>query len=338
MTNLAAAKLFISIAIALILAFFTALSIDKVKENNDMLAYSFHYECLGSNFASISACQNKIGSPPDFLYQVLAYSSKFVFGKNGFEWFILFFSFFVYFVILHVSAKYSPYYVIAVLFMLTDFRFYELGNNVLRNGLALVVFMLIFHFYMRYSLKRSFLLNFLPVSTHITALAFVPIASNRLTLLLYPLGIVVAVFLGLYFQLILNFIYEYLPLTVQHKIDAYQMINDEEGRVSFSLPMHYLLIFIAGLYFLFKSRSGLFFLCFNIIYFLFLFSIIFDQFGVGYRFLNYAVPFVALLVAYYLFEIKKNFGFVLFVTSYFFAVLFFLIQFSRNFDFIFRGL
>ena len=271
------------------------------------------------------------------MYQALAYSSKFVFGENSFEWFILFFSFFVYSVILHISSKYSPYYLIAVLFLLTDFRFYELGNNILRNGLALVVFMLIFHFYMRYSLKRSFFLNLLPVSAHITALALVPIASNRLTLLLYPLGIVVAVFLGLYFQLILNFIYEYLPLALQQKINAYQMINDEEGRISFSLPMHYLLVFIAGLYFLFKSRSGLFFLCFNIFYFLFLFSIIFDQFGVGYRFLNYAVPFVAILVAYYLFEIKKMFGFAWFASFYFLIMLFFFFFFLRNFDFIFRG-
>lgn len=330
-------KLFMTIAIALVLAFFTALSADKAKVSNDILAYSLHYECLDSSLSSIIGCQPVIGSPPDFLYQALAYSSKLVFGENGFEWFILFFSFLVYFIILHISAKYSPYYLITVIFMLTDFRFYELGNNVLRNGLALVVFMLVFYFYMRFSLKRNFVLNSLPVFAHITALAFAPITSQRLFLALYLVGLVVAIFLAFYFPLILNFIYDYFPLAVQHKINAYQMITNEKGNVSFSLPLHYFLVFIAGFYFLLKSRSHLFFLCFNIIYFLFLWSIVFDQFGVGYRLHNYSVPFIALLVAYYLFEIKKMLGFVFFAVSYFIVMVFFLMQFARNFDFIFRG-
>ena len=57
-------KLGTSLTISLLLAFFTTLAVDKVKTSNDMLSYAFHYECLGSDFSSISACQNTIGSPP----------------------------------------------------------------------------------------------------------------------------------------------------------------------------------------------------------------------------------------------------------------------------------
>lgn len=332
------AKFFFIFSLSLFFAFLVANSYEQPKINSDLKTYSLHYECLQDDFSSLAKCSEVIGSPIDVLYEYVAFFFKVLFGGSGFVFFILIFSFLVYFLIISITIELSNnYFLIALFFLLSDFRFYELGNNVLRNGLAVVLVLIIFRLYSYRSLNLGWVYRVIPSFAHITSLPFLFVIKLKLSLYLYAVFLAIAFLVGFKFSELLGFVYPILSVSLQGKISAYQILSQGEFQNWFNFPFHYLLIIILSSLFVKRVRNEIFLLAFNISYVFFVFSLIFNQFGIGYRFLNFIVPFLAIMLAYIFSYLRHIENSLIYFFAVFFYFVFLMIVFFKNYDFIIRG-
>lgn len=139
-------QVLILMAISVIISFFIANSVNNFKERNDLPMYSNYYQCINDDISSLFECNKVIGNPTSIIYQSSAFFFKIYLGVDKFYWYLFFLAFFLYFSILYTTHKISPIPIVSALFLLTDFRFWEYGSNILRAGLAISIFMWIFYY------------------------------------------------------------------------------------------------------------------------------------------------------------------------------------------------
>lgn len=306
----------LAVILALILAALNSLSDFESRARNDLSAYDAHFQCIQVQ-APIS-CRNEIGRPADFLYEFIVVAFNRVLLVENFKIFLLIFSFFIYFVVLSFPINLSKFYFIPLLFILSDFRFYELGGNVLRNGLALSILAIIV------KCKLRGLINLAPIFSHISAAPFVlyKVFSYRpiLGILTIFIAIVGLSFVGSVIQM-----FALIPIPeLQGKIQAY---FHESEFSSFAVSKTYLFYFFFLLFFCRTLKSDKNFLIgFGLFSSFFFFHLVFSVSEIGYRFLNYCVPFVGLAMGRVFDYLAGRygvyaFGFLLFMFGLFFLVV-----------------
>jgi hypothetical protein len=290
-----------------LMAFFIANAAEDYKPRNDLPMYSDFYSCIRPNFTSIVDCNSVIGNPFSIVFQSSSFFFKFFLGIDEFYWYLFFLSFFVYFSVLYTTSRVSPLAVISLLFLLTDFRFWEYGYNVLRAGLAIAIFMWVFYYISRkkYSRIRMKIITILPATAHTSAIIFLLPKIKKYGILFIFMSFLFAVFFYYNFDYFFkNIAPNVLPEKVFNKINFYyrykqmNVINDKV-----ELPVHYFIIILFGfvLYLRNSIQSKVYIYSFNIVWLLFIFSIILSFLGMGYRLIGFMPPFISIIFS---FEIK----------------------------------
>ena len=324
-------KLFFSLFISIFLAGFVVNALPEEKERNDIVAYASHYDCLlqvGSG-DSIYVCGDRIGNPPDFLYEnFVAFFSGFLSVEN-FSIPLFFISFFIYFSVIYVSVSVSKLWFYSLVFLLVDFRFYELGNNILRNGISLSFLMWFVYFNYKGFWRLALSNAFLSVASHITVSPAYLVAGKFLGFWFVIISMLI-IYLILYF---LPFLLTYAPEVFQSKYHAYDV---EFSHVDLSfLPLHYILILIVSVFLVgLKGFYGFIFGLFLMFSYL---SFLMSGSGIGYRFVNFAMPFASILASYIFYYIHRRLGRV---ALYFFSMVYLLFAFAlfcKNYEFIVRA-
>lgn len=326
-------------------SFFVSNAADTYKERNDLPMYKNNYSCLTCDINSISECNKLMGNPQGVVYQYSAYFAKIFFNMN-FNWYLFFFSFFVYFTILYIISKISPLHYVSIFFLLTDFRFWEYGYNILRAGLAETIFLIVFFIlYKKKNIlkKTKFFITGLPFLAHSSALVFLLIRQKKYNIffLLFILSISIALY-QFFDDIIKNILPQILPIKMNNKINFYYKYqeNYSTNLASFSIPIHYFMILTFAFFLIYiKKYSYKFFVySFNIVLILFVFSYIFSLLGIGYRFIGFMPPFIAILFTYeiqILFKkIKSN---ILKMIVLILSFSFILVIFFKNYELIIKA-
>ncbi len=288
------------------ISFLMANSSAENKVRNDISAYKSFYMFIDSNVDSINRCNELIGAPSDRLFQVFSYISKNIFCLD-FTGFLYLLSFSITFIVLLIVAKNSVNPVIAILFLLIDYRFWEYSANTLRMGISVALLLLSFHLYLRHQNKVTLLLKFIPLFAHIATFfyIFVPLRkiNNRKIIFLFLLSII--------FSYYFTDIFEYrnvVPQVFLNKLSFYYQQNILDDS-SFGIPKHYTLIILFGFYLYTTKRikDKIFIFSFNIIIFALLFFIILIPLGMSYRYIYYMLPFISIVLSFEIeYLIKKK--------------------------------
>ncbi|RLQ15565.1 EpsG family protein [Vibrio sp. SBT000027] len=317
----------ITIIISIALSLISSNRSDVNKYRNDTPVYSEHFSCLVENGKD---CSSILGGL-DYGYGIVANLLE----KVSFHSFFIFkflVTFVISFPILYfvLSKSISPLF--SLIFLLSDYRFYEYFSNVLRHGLALSFFCILMLFFSRHNWK--YLLSFIIVPlTHLSTsvLLLIPFTKVRGYFILGVLatsifGVMFFVPLGEYFN-------SYLPSKIQY------YINNSEG-FKFSSPIQYTVMFFLTLA-LYKKFHHSKIAFANAIIVLFLTSVFFNSIGMGYRFISFSLPFYAILFPSMVSIISKSFGVfskqVYITSSLIFSILLMLL-FIRNYAFIYLHL
>jgi hypothetical protein len=321
--------------ISVFISFFVSINSSNYKERNDLIAYSNYYNCL--NCCSNSNCSSLIGNPVDILFSYTAMFSKYLLSINDFYIFIFLYSFCIIYFILYFVSKISPFYIVSITFLLTDFRFYEYASNILRVGLSIVLLLSVFNYIVK---KRnfSFLYKILPSLAHVTAL--IPLVTPRFKINIYFLFISFIIFfvLSFYFDIIYESLRGFLPSMIVDKTYFYYNLA-KTSELGYSIPLHYLFIIFLSIVMRNKINTSVYIYSFNIVWVLFLLSLILHSFKMEYRMFAIMPVFLSILLAYqikYLLEIKKNIFYRVSIVILLF--LFFLLLFYKNFNEILGGL
>jgi len=319
----------LSALIAFLLSAILMQSIDDQKSRNDLKHYQAHYNCLTLSISSIASCQPVLGKPIDILYQSFAYVMKFFYGNSGFYLFSFSFSFLVYFTVLYFSSVVVRFSLIPFLFLLSDFRFYELGSNVLRNGMAVSLTIIIFYF------KGGTVLRLIPILAHLSTIPFLVARYVNINRMGYLFLLVSAFFLSEFVYFILVFLMEYSSPALAGKIYAYTTSMDYSKTLP---PLQYVGVLFLCLYFYPILRKDYwFFSSFNVFFTFTLFAIVFQPFGIGYRFFNFVTPFAAISLSLVISYVARAYGKFAFIFLVLFMILAFLLIFWKNYEAIFRN-
>ncbi|MEZ8445402.1 EpsG family protein [Vibrio splendidus] len=316
-----------TIIISIVLSLISSNRSDVAKYRNDTAVYSEHFSCLVEKGED---CSSIVGGL-DYGYGIVANLLE----KISFHSFFIF-KFFVSFVIsfpilyLVLSKSISPLF--SLMFLLSDYRFYEYFSNVLRHGLALSFFCILILIFSRYNWK--YLLTFIIVPlTHLSTsvLLLIPFARVR-TYFIFSL-LAASIFGVLFFVPIGEYFSSYLPAKIRYYID-----NSEGFKLS--SPIQYTIIFLLTIS-LYRNfhKSKIFFA--NAIIILFVSSILFNSIGMGYRFISFSLPFCAILFPSILSIFSNSFGVFakkFYITSSSILSIFFMFLFIRNYAFIYLHL
>jgi hypothetical protein len=310
----------------------------EIKESNDLLVYGKYYNCLlNSGFAS---CSFEIGSEIEYFFYIFTKLFSFIF--IDYKFFILFYSFFifssVFLLVLKISEiKSFTVFFISIFFLLTDFRFYDLGNNVLRHGLSVsMMLVFIYLFINKKKLISGYLVSFLPVLSHISSVGHFVLFINHKLLE----GRFFWIILGLSFYFLSNIFLKILVDSSEgldylfHKL----MFYSQNGSFSDDwLPFHYIVVVIFTTLFINQNPSYMavrkVFLSYVLL------SIVFIPLDMSYRFASFMSPLMAILIAFQIDFIVKKFNsricLKFFILILFLIYLFFIV--NKNFDFLVKG-
>ena len=279
------------------MAFLVANSSDKIKVRNDITAYKSFYNCLDYNINSIHKCNTLIGTQNDILFQSFSYVGKNIFKLN-FKFFLYILTFSIFFSILFTVYKSSLYPSVSILFILSDYRFWEYGANTLRAGIAIAIILISFYLYVKKQNILTYLFKFLPSFAHITAFFYILAPFNHINskklILLFLFAII--------FSYNFHIIYELstiLPNSIFTKIDFYYN-QSLSNKVSVGIPMQYLSIILFGFYLYIRNqvKDKIFIFSFNIIVVALLLFILLIPLGMSYRYSYYILPFLAIVLSF----------------------------------------
>jgi hypothetical protein len=297
-------KLLGLILIVVLMVFFIANSAENYKPRNDLPMYSDYYSCIRPDLASFVNCNDVIGNPLDIVFQSSSFFFKFFLGIDNFYWYLFFLSFFIYISVLYTTLKASPLPIISLLFLLTDFRFWEYGYNILRAGLAIAIFMWVFYYIItkKINLLKMKIMTLLPALAHTSAIVFLlPTVKKH-----GKLFIVSGFFFALAFYYNFDYFFQFiaptiLPEKVFDKLAFYyhfKQVSNLDDNIR--LPIHYYVILLIAFVLYYKNlmHSKIYLYSFNIAWILFIFSFIFSYIGIGYRFIVFMPPFIAILLGF----------------------------------------
>lgn len=279
------------------LAFLVANSSDKIKVRNDISSYKSFYNCLEYDINSIHKCNTLIGTQNDILFQSFSYVGKNIL-KFNFKFFLYVLVFSIFFSILFTVYKSSIYPSISILFLLSDYRFWEYGANTLRAGIAIAIMLISFYLYLQKQNILTSFFKFLPSFAHITAFFYILVPFNHIKskklILLFLLAIIFSYNFHIIFELS-----KILPNTLFDKIYFYynqNLIN----KVPFGIPMQYLAIILFGFYLYITNqvKDKIFIFSFNIIIIALLLFISLIPLGMSYRYSYYMLPFLAIVLSF----------------------------------------
>lgn len=324
---------------SLVLSYFVANSNYHNRIGSDLIAYDIFYDCLSSN--EIDACRNIISSNYEFSF----YFCFKLLSLAGFDFSSVLFivSFFIYsslsILVVRFSKDEYQLYWFALIFLFTDFRYYDYGFNIIRHGVASVAMLAVAAFFLVTRKKVKYILLFLPMSFHITAVA-------QLSLLAKPRFCYSRFFwFSLFFILsilIFSPAFSWIVATVYNinylgdKL-AYYLNSD---RNLDWIPLQYFVILCFA--FLLNIKEY-YYLSFRQVFFaLMSLSIIFYPFGMSYRFVAFAMPFSAILLTYqfgYIYSSLSNKSkYLLGAGAVFFMLIFCFLNVFKYYDFILGGL
>lgn len=321
----------LKLMVALFFSFFISslliLGIDDAKERSDILTYEHHYSCLSYDLNTLIDCQSKLGYPADILYQLSAYLAKFFLGDEGFPFFLFLISFIICFSILYFISINLKHSYLFYMFCLTDFRFYELGVNIIRNGLAISLVIII-------TAYRKKIFYLLAPLTHLSSAPYMIAYHLRLSILKY----LFIFFLCLFFNEFIYFTaYEYsvfLPDVLVNKLYSYHYRDLDLG---IRIPIHYYLILLLGIYLIkYEDRINSYRIYFNLFYVFLCISVLFSSVGMGYRFLNFSMPFAGFILSCFSYHLFNKYGSsVCFAFNVFLSISLLFLMF-KNIEFISR--
>lgn len=327
---------FFAISISLLLSFFVSQSNFHHRDDSDLPAYEEFYYCLAVN--SIDVCSAIISSS----YEYIFYCFFYIFSLVGFDFstFIFFISFVIYSSLLVMVVRMSSgaygLYIVSLLFLLADFRFYDYGFNIIRHGFASVLMVFATMIFLSYSTKIKYVFLSIPIFAHLSAVAQLSLAiqskflhSRALWLLFFLVLFVLAQFLVSIISFIFNIDY------IGDKISYY--VSGERDQAW--LPFQYLAVLLLSL--LLDIDDSTYLVVRKVFFALIAMSIFFITTGMSYRFVAFSMPFAAVLLTYHFSYIiglftKNDRAFVfsgLLMGVVFYAVLYF----HKYNEFIFGG-
>lgn len=325
------------LAFLFFVSFLTANAVYEYKERNDLLVYADYVGCLQSN--SILSCSEFISSSGEYFFYLVAYLFSALFVE--FSHFILVYSFLIYSSVAILVASLSSrngflVYFMSISFLLTDFRFYDLANNVLRHGLAVLMMMLFLYQYTKFGRSRFvYLTSALPILSHISSIGHLfiffrkKIFDNGFVLF----GIIVALFLfnGLFEFLIKSNVF---PGYITGKLYYYYINSDG---YSDWLPSHYYLILLFSL--ILSVRDNIYLVVRKVFFGYVFLSIIFVPLDMSYRFVSFMTPLVSVMVGYqfqYVCSlVKEKFLLKSIIFALFVIYLIFIVV--KNYEYLVKG-
>lgn len=291
---------------SLVLAFFVANSDYHERPGSDLPAYEQFYNCLDGD--SIRVCRVLISSNYEYLFYVV-FLIPALLGVEFTE-FLFVFSFAIYFIlassVIRLSKNEYGLYWLSLIFLISDFRFYDYGFNILRHGFAAALMIFFTALLGARRRKLWFFTSFLPVLVHVTAIAQLSLLSKFK--LLYSrftwLAILMSTFLFVQFfysEWVLNYIFqlEYFG----DKVYYYFSSDREHDWV----PVQYVVSIVAVL--LVRIDDTVYIRVRQVFFVLVALSILLLVLGMSYRMVAFMMPFVAVLISY------QVYNFLLFFTA-----------------------
>ncbi|MCF5890281.1 MULTISPECIES: EpsG family protein [Aeromonas] len=324
---------------SIFLSYFVTTSNYHNRDGSDLIAYEHFYNCLSSD--SIDVCRIIISSNYEvFFYYLLKFFSL---ASFDFFWFIFFFSFFIYFSLVTFVVKYSRednlLYLFAFVFLLTDFRYYDYGFNIIRHGSASTMMLIVIGCFLVLKSNVKYILLIFPVLFHLSAIA-------QLSLLIRARVFYSRIF---WFFLFLFFFALVFSPFFSWMIESFFNIGYLGDKLSHYLagdrhpdwiPLQYFLILVLSLLLNINMRPYL--LIRQVFFSLISLSIIVFPIGMSYRFVAYAMPFSAVLLTYQIGYICSSFErrtrVYLYMGSFIAMILFGSLNIYKYYEFILGGL
>lgn len=326
-------------ALPVLIAFFfaslSAIRTGRFWEKNDTLDYLAHYQCTASSF-DIFSCNDLIGSSFDLSYLLLAKFISIASFSNQYV-FLFVVSFIVIFPVVKFIIKNSPIPFLSLVFLLTDFRFYETFTNMLRHGLALAMALVFFDLYFQGKRRAAALFAITGFGFHFSTFFFY-ISPFLAKFNKYFILLVASIFILVAIKPdgILSSFFEFF--SGQDKLLFYAHAFESLESQQASYPIHYLAIALLGVFLYFKDDlyADYVVILFVTLLGIWLYFLIINL-PVAYRFLALLTPFISILLAKeYVwivnkFQITEEFKFI----GQVFVSLVLLINLISNFDAIF---
>lgn len=330
---------FIGFVYSIFLSYFVTTSNYHNREGSDLFAYEQFYNCLSLD--SIDVCRILISSNYEFFfYYFLKLSSL---ASLDFSWFIFFFSFIIYSSLVTLVIKFSKednrLYWISLVFLLTDFRYYDYGFNIIRHGSASVMMLIAFGCYLVVKSKVKNIFLFSPVFFHLSAIAQLSLLAR--SRLFYSR--IFWFFLFLFFSaLVFSPAFSWIAESLFHvdylgdKLSHY--LGD--GRHPDWVPLQYFFILVFSLVLNINVKTYL--IIRQVFFALISLSIIFFPVGMSYRFVAFAMPFSAMLLTYqigHVYSLFERDGKIFFYVGVFIAMIFLgSLNVLKYYEFILSGL
>lgn len=268
---------------------------------NDTHVYAKYYECLAASDPTYCNRKNPAGQ--------FEWLSQWVFQAGAvlvdFETFKLVLAFCIFAPILFFVASFSPGGVLSLLLLLSSAKYWEMGSNVLRQGLATSLFYLGIVALLQRPLRAAVLIG-LSSFFHNMMAAMMPVVTfNKRMFYRFPLlwgsaFLTAAFFLSL---VVLQFLSGYSSKVAWYLKNTEAFSGYELGPIYFMIP-----VFAAVIY-AFSTRANPRLNLLSILFFyIFSMFLLFQPLGAGYRYLVVALPLFVVLYAFFLDFIRQQFG------------------------------
>lgn len=271
------------------------------KEKNDTLMYQNHYSCMARH--STEFCESKIGNSSDPAYTVLVKILSTITNGSAF-WLFLFILAAIYIsTSFFFAEKLSPIPIISILFLISDFRFWEGFSNALRHGLALSIMLLFISLGVSMRSEKVVAMRWLSALSHksIIPVLLVPINRKFNALFLLPL-IPISYILAKNISPFLDAV----GLSEYHKILYYTRHENEISYSSIGMPAHYILVMLLSTFACRHKENNFFNASTLMLITLTALSIILSPLGMGYRMSMYMTPFISINIAFIIILLEKR--------------------------------
>lgn len=329
---------FLSFIYISIFSFFIAYYALDYKPRNDLKIYGLYFECINSNF--LYSCSDIIGSSGEFFFFLFA--SLFSLGSHDYSFFLFYYSVFILSSILFLVISLSKRNgfccsVISLLFLFTDFRYYELSSNVLRHGLASSMMLIfIYCFIMQGRTKIVSFLSILPFFSHLSSVGhFILFFRNKVfdnRIFWFFVFLISYFFSEMFFGYFLNGSGD---SHIYNKLMFYsQNVSVDRGEMIF--PLHYVMVIFLSLAIDVKDRVYL--VVRKVLFVYVALAIFFIPLGMSYRFVSFIMPLAAICFSFQIRFITNKFrGLAFLFFLYFLIGLFFIALFVKNYTFIVKA-
>jgi len=276
--------------VSIFFAFLISNNSTENKERNDLLAYQAYYKCVQKNLVS---CDYLIGNPSDLAFQSTVKFSVSILNISTPYIFIFIYAFIIIFMILYSLKSISPLPIVSILFVLTDFRFYEYSSNVLRVGIAVVLMLIAF----KPALSKNRYFSLIPSLGHITTVPMFFTPKQKLSYLFLLSSLILILVLNTYFIEIYDFIRTFIHSKIVDKLVYYKELGSRNDDI-YTMPLHYFIIYIFGFILKNKINNVTYIYAFNISWIFFLASLLAYNIHMQYRFFFLILPFISIVFAF----------------------------------------